>query len=348
MPGTISLLTAHARAHELLARLRTRGARCRVWLTGNIRRLEERTDRISVLVSGEMPLSADEIGPGFEVLIAEAGSEGWAMVETTGGNGFLTEMQDARAAAGLPWPLPPGRGERELIEETLGRYVPPWLRSDLVDRSDPPATTGDMLVVPRAIAASSAKSEVMGYLDTIGGCIFVTDDGGPVASLLVLLRERLADSRIKLSTVVTDEGGVAGARGEIVIFDASGFDGAGDRICDELHRIRAAAGKPVLLLNPTGRRPANDMLGNDEDVDAIAACCAKLACPLLVCGHLARLGPGDDAVSAFLDAGSFIALGSGGGRADRCRFGLDCAIAMAARAGAKPRDIWRPPSRADA
>jgi len=345
MPDTISFLSAHARAHTLLARLRATGVRCRVWLTGDIRRLEERTSRISVLVSGEMPLSEGEIGPGFEVLVAEAGSEGWAMVETTGGAGFLTEMQEARAAAGLPWPLPPGKGERELIEETFGHYVPPWLRSDPVDRSDPPATAGDMLVVPRVITApSSAKSEVMGYLDAIGGCIFVADDGGPVASLLALLRERLEDPRIKLSTVVSGEGGVGGARGEVVIFDATSFGGDGDRIRDELRRIHAAAGRPVLLLNPTGRRPANDMLGNDDDVDAVAACCAELACPLLVCGHPARLGPGDDVVSAFLSAGSFIALGSGGGRADRCRFGLDCATAMAARAGAKPRDIWRPPS----
>ena len=347
MPDTISLLSAHARAHTLLSRLRASGVRCRVWLTGDVRRLEERTARVSVLVSGEMPLSADEIGPGFEVLVAEAGSEGWAMVETTGGAGFLAEMQEARAAAGLPWPLPPGKGERELVEETFGRWVSPWLRSDQVDRSDPPAATGDMLVVPRAITASSAKSEVMGYLDAIGGCVFVADDGGPVASLLALLRERLDDPRIKLSTVVSGEGGVGGARGEVVVFDATGFGGDGGRIRDELRRIHASAGRPVLLLNPTGRRPANDMLGNDDDVDDVAACCAELACPLLVCGHPARLGPGDAAVSAFLSAGSFVALGSGGGRADRCRFGLDCAAAMAARAGAKPRDIWRPPARAD-
>lgn len=338
---TISLLSAHARAQSLLARLRAKDADCRVWLAGGVRRMEERVDRVEILVSGEMPLSEADIGPGFGIAVVEAGEEGWALVESTGGDGFLAEMEEVRLASGLPWPLPDTQSERELVMETFGQPMPPWLRSDQIDRSDPPRLAGDMLVVPRMISASSAKEEVVGYLDAIGGSVFVADDGGSVASLLAMLGERMDNPRIRLSTVVPKASKLDAARGGVVILDASAMSGEATRVCGELEKLREATDKPILLFNPTGRKPSNDMRGKPEEVETIAARCAEIGCPVLVCGHLARLSPGDAEAAIFLRAGCYLALGSGGNRPDRCRFGLAAAAAMAARAGAKPRDIWK-------
>jgi len=337
---TISLLTAHASAQSLLARLRAKGAACRVWLAGSARRLEERMDRVELLVCGSMPLSAEEIGPGFDISITEPEGEGWALVECTGAGAFMAEMEEARQAAGLPWPLPDKKCERELVEETFGEYLPPWLRSDRIDRSDPPRPAGDMLIVPRATA--SAKSEVIGYLDAVGGSVFVADDGGPVASLLAMLNERMDNPRVQLSTVIPKASGLRDDRGSVVILDATSMSGNPDIVCNEIDSVREATDKPVLLLNPTGRKPSNDMYGQRDGVDDIARKCAAVGIPLLVCGHPARLSPGDEETSAFIAAGCYIALGSGGNRPDRCKFGLNCATAMAARAGAKARDIWNP------
>lgn len=344
---TISLLSAHAQTSALLARMRAKGARCKVWLTGAARRLEERMPQIEVLVSGSMPLSQEEIGPGFAIGVVAPGHEGWLLAESTGGAGFLAEMKDTRQRLGLRWPLPDGKSERDLLEETFGQYVPPWLRSDAVDRSDPPSPVGDVLVVPR-LSESSAKQEVAGYLDAVGGSVFVADDGNPVASLLSLLGKRMENPRIKLSTVVKSSAGLSpDARGSIVILDATGMRGEGERVCDEMNRLSGLTDKTVMLLNPTGRQPSNDLIGYDDDIDMIAARCASLGCPVIVCGHPSRLSPGDDAVLAFLKAGCFLALGSGGDAPARCKFGLDVATAMAARAGARPRDIWRPAEYAD-
>lgn len=340
---TISLLSAHAQTSALLARMRAKGAKCKVWLTGAARRLEERMPQIEVLVSGSMPLSPEEIGPGFAIGVVAPGHEGWLLVESTGGEGFLAEAKAARQSSGLRWPLPDGKSERDLLEETFGQYIPPWMRADAVDRSDPPTPAGDVLVVPRILSASSAKQEVTSYLDTICGDVFVMDDGGPIASLLSLLNERMEDPRIRLATVVKSSVALSpDARGSIVILDASAMRGDGEHICDEMDRLSGLTDKPVLLLNPTGRQPSNDLIGYNIDVDMIAAKCASLGYPVIVCGHLSRLGPGDAAVSSFLKAGCFLALGSGGGHPKRCAFGLDVATAMAARAGARSRDIWRP------
>ncbi len=340
---TISLLSAHSQASALLARMRAKDAKCKVWLTGATRRLEERMPQIEMLVSGSMPLSQEEIGPGFAIGVVTPGHEGWLLVESTGGAGFLAEMRDTRQRLGLKWPLPDGKSEHELLEETFGRYIPPWLRSDAVDRSDPPSTVGDMLVVPRILSASSAKQEVAGYLEAVGGSVFVVDDGSPVASLLSLLGKRIENPRIKLSTVIKSSAALpSDARGSIVILDATGMRGDGGRVCDELDRLASLTDRTVMLLNPTGRQPSNDMIGYDDNVGTIAAKCASLGCPVIVCGHPSRLSPGDSAVTIFLKAGCFLALGSGGGRPNRCKFSLDAATAMAARAGARPRDIWRP------
>lgn len=340
---TISLLSAHAQTNALLARMRAKDAKCRVWLTGAARRLEERMPQIEVLVSGSMPLSQEEIGPGFAIGVVAPGHEGWLLVESTGDEGFLAEMKAARQSSGLQWPLPDEKGERDLLEETFGQYIPPWMRTDAVDRSDPPAPAGDVLVVPRILAASSAKQEVVSYLDAIGGAVFVVDDGSPIASLLSLLGERMENPRIRLSTVVKSSAALSpDARGSIVILDASGMRGDGEQISNELDRLAGLTDRPVLLLNPTGRQPSNDLIGYDDNIDTIAAKCASLGCPVIVCGHLSRLGPGDAAVSSFLKAGCFLALGSGGGGPERCGFGLDVATAMAARGGARPRDIWKP------
>lgn len=345
---TISLLSAHSQMNALLARMRAKGALCKVWLTGAARRLEERMPQVEVLVSGSMPLSQEEIGPGFAIGVVAPGHEGWLLAESTGGEGFLMEMKEARQRLGLRWPLPDGKSELDLLEETFGKYVPPWMRGDAVDRSDPPTPVGDVLVVPRILSASSAKQEVVGYLEAVGGSVFVADDGSPVASLLSLLGERIEDPRIKLSTVIKSSVALSpDARGSIVILDATGMRGDGARICDELDRLSGLTGKTMMLLNPTGRQPSNDLIGYDDDIDMIAAKCASLGCPVVVCGHLTRLSPGDSAVSSFLKAGCFLALGSGGGHPDRCRFGLDVATAMAARGGARPRDIWRPAESVD-
>jgi len=338
---TISLLAAHASAQSLLARIRAKGGECRVWLSGATRRLEERMDRVELVVCGQMPLSVEEIGPGFEISVTDPEDEGWALVECTGGTAFLAEMEEARLATGLPWPLPGKTGERELVEETFGAYIPPWFRSDRIDRSDLPSPAGDMLVVPRA--TSSAKKEVVGYLDAVGGTVFVVDDGGSVASLLAMLSERMDNPRIRLSTVVSKASQLRDDdRGEIVILDATGMSGDGERVCAELDKLREATERPVLLLNPTGRKPSNDMRGRTDGIDDIAARCAATGVPLLACGHPVRLSPGDEETSAFISAGCYVALGSGGNRPDRCRFGLNCAVAMSARAGAKSRDIWNP------
>lgn len=348
MDETISLLSAHAQTSALLARMRAKGAKCKVWLTGAARRLEERMPQIEILVSGSMPLSQEEIGPGFAIGVVAPGHEGWLLVESTGGAGFLTEMRDTRQRLGLRWPLPDCESEHDLLEETFGRYIPPWLRGDAVDRSDPPAPAGDALVVPRILSASSAKQEVADYLEAVGDSVFVVDDGSPVASLLSLLGKRVENPRIKLSTVVKSSAALLpDARGAIVILDAAGMRGDGEHVCDELDRLSALTDKTVMLLNPTGRHPSNDLIGYDDDIDMIAARCASLDCPIIVCGHPSRLSPGDAAVMSLLKAGCFLALGSGGGRPDRCKFGLDTATAMAARSGARPRDIWRPSKTAD-
>lgn len=342
---TISLLSAHAQTNALLARMRAKDARCKVWLTGAARRLEERVLQIEVLVSGSMPLSPEEIGPGFAIGIVAPGHEGWLLVESTGSEAFLAEMKTIRQrpGSGLRWPLPDGMSERDLVEETFGQYVTPWMRGDTVDRSNPPSPAGDVLMVPRILSASAAKQEVVGYLDTVGGSVFVVDDGGPIASLLFLLGKRMESPRIRLSTVVKSSAALSpNARGSIVILDASKMRGEGKRICDELGRLSKLTDKPVLLLNPTGRQPSNDLIGYDDNIEMIAARCASLNYPVIVCGHLSRLGPGDGAVSSFLKAGCFLALGSGGGNPGRCRFGLDVATAMATRGGAKSRDIWKP------
>jgi len=340
---TISLLSAHAQTSALLARMRAKDAKCKVWLTGAARRLEERMPQIEVLVSGTMPLTSEEIGPGFAIGVVAPGHEGWLLVESTGGEGFLTELRGARQRLGLQWPLPDGKSEHDLLEETLGEYIPPWLRGDAVDRSDPPAPAGDVLVIPRILSAASAKQEVVGYLEAVGGSVFVADDGSPVASLLSLLGERIEDPRIKLSTVVKSSAALSpDARGRIVILDATGMHGDGGRICDEMDRISELTDKTVMLFNPTGRQPSNDLIGYDDDIDMIAAKCAALGCPVVVCGHPSRLSPGDAVIPSLLKAGCFLALGSGGGAPGRCKFGLDAATAMAARGGARSRDIWRP------
>lgn len=345
---TISLLSAHAQTNALLARMRAKDARCKVWLTGAARRLEERMPQVEVLVSGSMPLSQEEIGPGFAIGVVAPGHEGWLLAESTGGTGFLAEMRDTRQRLGLQWPLPDGRSEQDLLEETFGKHIPPWMRSDAVDRSDPPAPVGDVLVVPRILSASSAKQEVVGYLEAVGGSVFVADDGSPVASLLSLLGERIENPRIKLSTVVKSSAALSpDARGSIVILDATGMRGDGERICDELGRLSGLTDKTVMLLNPTDRQPSNDLIGYDDDIDMIAAKCASLGCPVVICGHLSRLSPGDAAIPSFLKAGCFLALGSGGGGPGRCKFGLDVATAMSARGGARPRDIWRPAEPAE-
>jgi len=345
---TISLLSAHAQTSVLLARMRAKDAICKVWLTGAARRLEERMPQIEVLVSGTMPLTKEEIGPGFAIGVVPPGHEGWLLVESTGGTGFLTEMKEIRQRSGLRWPLPDGKSENDLLEETFGEYIPPWLRGDAVDRDDPPLPAGDVLVVPRILSASSAKQEVVGYLEAVGGSVFVADDGSPVASLLSLLGKRIEGPRIKLSTVVKSSTALSSdARGAIIILDATGMRGDGERICDEMDRLSGLTDKTIMLFNPTGRQPSNDLIGYDDNIDMIAAKCSALGCPVVVCGHLSRLSPGDAIIPSLLKAGCFLALGSGGGAPDRCKFGLDVATAMAARGGAKSRDIWRPAEPVD-
>lgn len=340
---TISLLDAHARAANLLAKLRARDAACSVWLTGSIRRLEERVDRVEILVCGSMPLTAEEIGSGFLLSVTDLKQCAQRLLESTGGSGFLSEIKSRRQRAGLVWPLPPGIDEHRALADTFGAFIPPWLRADAVDRSDPPLPRGDALVIPATLSVDGAKRAVADYLDSCDGPIFVADDGGMVSSVLALLGKRAPEARIRLSTVVTAASRLApDARGSIVILDASSMKGDSGRVCDELNKLCSVSGKPVLLFNPTGRLPLNDMRGNGEEIAAMAAACAALNCPVLACGHLARLSPGDSELAVFLKAGCHIALGSGGPRPERCSFGLDCATAMAARAGARPRDIWRP------
>lgn len=345
---SISLLAAHARAHNLIGRMRATGARCRLWLTGAMRRLEERVDRIEMLVSGDMAIRPEEVPPGFSIAFAEFGAESLRLVETTGSDSFVSDMVARRMAARLPWPPPRGSVERDLVAGTFGGYIPPWMRSDLVDRSEPLCPTGDVLVVPEALEVPDAKERVTDYLDSIEGDIFVADDGGSVASLLALLNKRTESPRIRLASVCSGPPQHGwNPRGSIVVLDASGMAGSPDCVCSALGAIRRATDRPLLLLNPTGRLPANDMFGDNRGAAEIAQCCASAECAILVCGHAARLSPGDGELAEFLRAGCGIALGSGAARPRRCAFGLECAAAMAARAGVRPRDLWRSPEAAE-
>ena len=334
---TMSLLVAHRLARRLLSQLHDAGARCRVRLVGGIRRLEERVGQVEMVVTGDMPLTERNIGPGFSVDFATPEQEGWASVERTGGHVFLADMKTLREDQRLPWPLPDGSDERKTITETFGEYIPPHFRSDFVDRANLPTLNGDALVFAR-VSRMEAKHTIASWLDATEGTVFVADDGGPAATAVALLNERQEDCRIKLATIISDPTALSVGRGSVVVLDASRLQGDGGRICHALECLREMAPN-VLLFNPTARLPSNDLRGFPDDLDRIAAHCASLEVPVVVCGHPARLSPGDNELVVFLRADCRVVLASGASRPERRRFGIECAVAMASRAGAGTQDM---------
>ena len=334
---TMSLLAAHKLAGRLLSQLRDARARCRVHLVGGIRRLEERVAQVELVVTGDMPLTERNIGPGFSVDFATPEQEGWASVERTGGHVFLADMKTLREDQRLPWPLPDGSDERKVITETFGEYIPPHLRSDFVDRANLPMLDGDALVFAR-VSRMEAKHTIAAWLDATEGTVFIADDGGPAATAVALLNKRQEACRIKLATIISDPTALSVGRGSVVVLDASRLQGDAGRICHALECLREMAPN-VLLFNPTARLPSNDLRGFPDDLDRIAAHCASLEVPVVVCGHPARLSPGDNELAVFLRSDCRVVLASGASRPERRRFGIECAVAMAARAGADPQDI---------
>lgn len=333
----MSFLAAHKLARRLLSQLRDANARCRVRLAGGIRRLEERVEQVELIVTGDMPLTERNIGPGFSVDFATTEQSGWASIERTGGHVFLADMKTLREDQRLPWPLPDGSDEQKVITETFGAYIPPHFRSDFVDRANLPTPYGDALVFAR-VSRIEAKHTIASWLDATEGTVFVADDGGPAATVVALLNKQRKDCRIKLATIISDPTALSVGRGSVVILDASRLQGDGDRICHVLECLREMASN-VLLFNPTARLPSNDLRGFPDDLDKIAAHCAPLEVPVVVCGHPARLSPGDNELAAFLRADCRAVLASGASRPEKRKFGIECAVAMAARAGAYPQDM---------
>lgn len=333
----MSFLAANKLARRLLSQLRDAGARCRVCLVGGIRRLEERVGQVEMVVTGDMPLTERNIGPGFSMDFVTPEQEGWASIERTGGHVFLADMKTLREDQRLPWPLPDGSDERKMITETFGEYVPPHFRSDFVDRANLPMPNGDALVFAR-VSRMEAKHTIASWLDATEGTVFVADDGGPAATAVALLNKRQEDCRIKLATIISDPTALSVGRGSVVVLDASRLQGNGDRICHALECLREMAPN-VLLFNPTARLPSNDLLGFPDDLDRIAAHCASLEVPIVVCGHPARLSPGDNELAVFLRADCQLVMASGASRPERHKLWIECAVAMASRAGADPQDI---------
>ena len=335
----MSLLSAHKLAGRLLSQLRDARAQCRVRLVGGIRRLEERVGQVEMVVTGDMPLTERNIGPGFSVDFATPEQEGWASVERTGGHVFLADMKTLREDRRLPWPLPDGSDERKAVTETFGEYIPPHFRSDFVDRANLPVPSGDALVFA-CVSRTEAKHTIAAWLDATEGTVFVADDGGAAAAAVALLNKRRADCRIRLATIISNPKSLSVGRGSVVVLDASRLQGDADRICHVLECLREMAPN-VLLFNPTARLPSNDLRGFPDDLDRIAAHCASLEVPVVVCGHPARLSPGDNELAVFLRADCRAVLASGASRPERHGFGIECAAAMAARAGAESLDMWR-------